>query len=133
MNLKISPGKIIFPLVAFLFGSGAFWQYGQYKIAQNNQELEHTKVIMSLRSDINSYYFEAMDKTNELFALNRDFFERQNSKTKLEIDNIRQKIYMLQDNCNELEKKLAVLENRKPRTLNLNFDLIPPAQITDLQ
>jgi hypothetical protein len=133
MNLKISVSKIILPLLAFLFGSGAFWQYGQYQISRNNQGLENTKTIMSLRTEINGYYFDAMDKTNELFALNRKYYEHQIPETKLEIDNTRQKIYMLQDNCNELEKKLAVLENRKPRTLDLNFNLIPPAPITDLQ
>ena len=100
------------PLLILLFGSGVIWQWMNHRIEQDKLTMDKMSQSVIFREKI----------SNKLVEILQLIKEEDLSKS-----DIRQKYKVIEDDLLELERKVAQLEGREPRTFKYK-DLIGPSR-----
>lgn len=125
MKLKARLNKLI-PLFLFLLGSGVVWQVQQARVANRSHELAQTVAIADLRAKITDLAFHIIQLTNE-YVQTRDAHDREPMESSYaKVEELKCKLALLKDDHQILEQKLAGMENREPRKLELDFSSLKP-------
>lgn len=113
----------------------AIWQYFQYNIEKQKHELQTILESVNLREKLDQIFSKIIKLTEEyqdVLAKQADqnaHFGTLNSKQKVILLNI--ELDQLIDDYSVVEVKLAKIENRQPRKINLHFR--PPGTPTGIR
>jgi hypothetical protein len=119
-------------VIGTVFGGGAYWQWKQSEIAAEKQRLDAAAVTTELRGKENDLYGQIVNLTNDYVKNQASAPAGDLPHPQVQNEMLQERIHLglLKDDFNALEAKLAVLENRKPRDIALDF--IPPRPPTGL-
>lgn len=122
-------------LVSFLIGtalgSGSIWQWKQSKLEAQKQELETVIKTTELRQQENGQYAKIIDLSNEYIKDIDEFSKTPTPQLHNRILQLKSRLDILKDDFTALESKLAQLERRQQRTIQIDF--IPPSPPTNLR
>jgi hypothetical protein len=123
-------GPVIGFIVGAVFGTGALWQFLDYRIKSNAASLEQTKLekeyyerLYSIQNEVSSELIKYIQLRDRYFA-NRSNYEIQN-----ELLVLTTKLAASIAQYNRLEVKLAILESRKVRWFVVPVPPPAPANI----
>lgn len=123
-------GPIIGFIVGVILGTGALWQFLDYRLKSNAALLEQTKFensyyerLVGIQKDVSSQIVDYIQLRDRYFA-NRDDYKIQNQYFLL-MNNLAAVI----EQYNRLAAKLALLERRKVRWFVLPVPPIAPANV----
>ena len=122
---KLTKWTIISFLLGTCFGSGAVWQLLHARVEAQKQELDMVSVTTELRQKEIDLYDEIISLTNE-YVSTGDQYSKNPSVAALhnKLLQIQSRLGVMKDAFTVLENKLAHLEGRQPRKINLIF--VPP-------
>ena len=118
---RLSWAIIISFLIGTLFGSGAIWQWQQLRLASKSYELEKILKTTELRNQISELYSKIIEITDEYIKTQDAYEKRRNSSGYKKILKLASHLGILKDDFKALEDKLAQLENRTPRAIEIGF------------
>ena len=107
--------SVISFIIGTLVGTGAYWKYQEL-------ELSKVKATTDLRDQLSKLMDDVITTTAAFKPLN--LCEGKTTETNNKAIELHAKLKLYQQNFEELEKKLAKLEGREPRIINLEFS--PP-------
>jgi len=115
---------IIVFVIGSLFGSGILWQWKRVELEGQQQELESVVKITNLRQLELDQYSKLIELVNEYEAAWKEYNKTSNLELGIKANELKAQLDTAKDNFTALESKLAKLEGRPPRSLDLAF--IPP-------
>jgi hypothetical protein len=120
----VTKWTIISFVIGSLLGSGAIWQWKQSQIAIKNQEMERVVKTTALRKDINDLYRKIIELSNEYITVRDQYSKTPMPDLNNKILQLKSQLDLLKEDFRVFEGKLANLEDRQPRAINIEF--IPP-------
>lgn len=117
----VSAWTIVAFLIGTLFGSGGVWEWKKI-------EIERVVRTTDLREKENDQFAKILDLTNEYINATDQHSKAPNPQLNNKILQMKSHLEVMKDNFRTLENKLAQLEGREPR--NIQIDFIPPAAPT---
>jgi len=135
---KVTWWTIVSFLIGTLLGTGAIWEYKKSEIAEKNleisqKEFEIDKALKTgeLRREISQLQVRLIELSDDYIKAAGLYLNQRTSKNQNEANRILSQVVVVRDDLNEAERKLAVIEEREPREIQIDF--IPPAAIGDLR
>jgi len=131
-----SMAKLI-PVISFLLGSllgsGVIWQVQQARMANRSHELAITLGIAELREKITDLSFKIIQLSDE-YIMTRDAHDRNPTNASYaKAGELKYKLDLLKDDYWILEQKLANMENRTPRELQIDFTPLRPPILMSIE
>lgn len=127
----VTKWTIISFLIGSLLGSGAIWQWKQSQIAAKNQEMDKVMKTTALRKDINDLYYKITELSNQYITARDQYSRTPGPELNNRIIQLKSQLDLLKEDFKVLEGKVAALEGRAPRAINIDF--IPPSPPTGLR
>jgi len=131
MQLQPKALKVIGYTVSVIFGSllgsGALWQYLNWKMERTKTSIDLAAETAPLHEELNKTLIRIIELSRQLTygqSLSNPLAEIGTSTTRVELD---AQLQLAKSQFSILETRLAQLENRSPRQVNLDF--IPPRPI----
>lgn len=123
-------GPIIGFIVGAIFGTGALWQFLDYRIKSNTTSLEQTRLEKDYYEKLYSIQNEVSSELVRYIQLrDRNFANREDYKTQNEFNVLTAKLAASIANYNRLEAKLSMLERRKVQWFVIPVPPLPPVNI----
>jgi hypothetical protein len=113
-----------------LLGSGSLWQWKQSKLGTQKQELETIVKTTDLRQQEIDQYSRIIELTSEYINDNEQYSKNPSSDLDLKIQKLKLRLDVMKENFKTLEKNLALLENREPREIPIEFHPAPAMNLT---
>jgi hypothetical protein len=115
----IGLSKLVFFLIGAIFGSGALWSFLRVRYRKKTYILNETKLSLELRSEL-------FEKLLKLIAKSERVENVMYGKEKVdnppnELKKLKSQIELLSSDIIAIEKRLAKIEGRKPRDINLKY------------
>ena len=125
--------KKYWPIITFVagatLGSGAVWQWLDWRLEIQKHELDKVLKAVELRKEIDESFRQLLELSNEFVkGMNEP---QPPGEGEARSRQVYARVLLLRDDVNRTEKSLAQIEGRGPR--NIQIDWIPPARITDLR
>lgn len=138
----------IVAISAFLFGSGAYWQYRKHKISVEVQNMQVVVAASEVQTRMLEIHQNILSKIQPYIGLRDDYIRSRGNKS--DRDDIRGNydggVYEIQNlynsavselahlinTYNDSEARLSILEERQPRWFNMR-GLVPPGPATNFQ
>ncbi len=118
-------------LLGTAIGSGAIWKYQESKLAKKSFEIEKAVKTAALRHDISELQIQLIKLSDEYIKAAGLYLNQHTSQNQNEANRILSQVKVVRDDLNDAERKLAAIEEREPREIQIDF--IPPAAVGDLQ
>ncbi len=118
--MKNTKLNLVIPILTFIigtiFGGGIYWQYKQNIIENEKLNIEHEKQSIDLRDKI----FNSYNRINEL-SIRYVTISKKDKISELKKYQIKKTFELLSEDIRSYEKKLAIIEHRKPRNINFPY------------
>ena len=129
MKNILKAGHIVSFLIGALFGSGAIWEYQKIEIENKKLELDKIEKTTNFRKELDALMEEILITTREFIPLN--LCSSHSSRANNKAIELNAKLSLQKQNFDTLESKIAVLEEREPRDINLQFSApCPPTGLS---
>jgi len=133
---------------AFLFGSGAYWQYRKIQVSVEEKNTRQAVAAGEMQTKMLAIHQEILSKLQSYVGLRDDYIrsrgnqrDRDSTRGKYEdgeydIQNryhsaVRELAHLI-NTYNDSEARLSILEERQPRWFNMN-GLVPPGPLTNVE
>ena len=114
-------GTLVGFLVGTVFGSGSVWQWNNLQVETAQLQLEEAISLSELRSEISGLQFEIYEATMEFRRLNFDKGNVPGTDIGIAVEQLDKRLLLLFDDFEVKEARLAKLEDREPRSIELDF------------
>ncbi len=116
-------GSVLSFLIGTIFGAGGYWKFQEIEISRS-------KTTTDLRSELSKLMDNVITITAAFKPLK--LCEGKTPETNNKAIELHAKLELYQDNFEVLERKLANLEGREPREINLQFSPPCPPKIMSI-
>jgi len=122
--------KFVVPsVISTLFGTGAMWQYQESKVNILAYELQAAESSIKFRKELDNIMQKIVATTSKYAALN--LCESPEGPLAAKAHEIDAELNLYKNNFIEIEKKLAKIEDRDARDVNLQFSSpCPPTNLS---
>lgn len=121
-NKIVTLGTILPFVIGILFGSGVFWKYMDHKV-------KVARTTIEIREKLDDMMYKIIELTAEYIDISTQYKENNDSKFYIKLKLQKQRLDFLKNDYRTVEAKLAQMENRQPRKINLDFT-VPVAPST---
>jgi hypothetical protein len=119
MEKWLNPSKaVVVFIIVTLLGSGALWEWQKHK-------LDAITTATDLWKQENDLYAKIIDLSNQYIETQNKYYKTPSNELHNKMVQQTSQLELMKDNFTALEAKLAPLEDRPPRNIQLQF--IPPS------
>lgn len=122
-KLRKNEGLLVVGVV-LLIGNGAVWAFLSARQARQQLSLTQAETVIALRGKLNDILIDVVRKSDRYQHVRDSSDWRKNPKAQNELLNLGQEIELLKDDFCTIETRLASIEQRPIRPIQV--DLIPP-------
>lgn len=108
-------------LIGTFLGSGAIWQWNNLRIERSKLQLESATILSELRRELSDIQYEIYKTTEDWRRYNFMEDNVSGSETEIKLTQLDRRILLLIGDFDIKEKRLAELESREPREIELDF------------
>src|ERR1051326_6769979 len=120
----LSKWTVLAFVLGTLFGSGSIWQWKQTQIEGQKAELDRIVRTTELRRQQNDLYLKFINVSRQIVQNASGYSKNLDSDARNKNGDLNAQLELTKDDLLTLEKAIATLEGRQPRSIRLDF--IPP-------